>query len=61
MIARSPMRPTSLKCPAPAMPATSVPNSSGAISIRIMRMKIWLNGRMMFAQYVAVASSSVLM
>jgi hypothetical protein len=31
------------------MPATSVPNNSGAISIRIMRMKIWLKGRMMFA------------
>ena len=29
------------------MPTTSVPNSSGAMIIRIMRMKIWLNGRMM--------------
>ena len=48
------MRPTSLKCPAPAMPATSVPNSSGAMIIRIMRMKIWLNGRMMLAQLGSV-------
>ena len=43
------------------MPATSVPNSSGAMIIRIMRMKIWLNGRMMLAYQAAVASSNVLM
>ncbi len=48
------MRPTSLKWPAPAIPATSVPKSSGAMIIRIMRMKIWLNGRMMLAQLGSV-------
>ena len=48
------MRPTSLKCPAPAMPATSVPNSRGAMTIRIMRMKIWLKGRMMSASFGSV-------
>ncbi len=45
------MRPTSLKWPAPAMPATSVPKSSGAMIIRIMRMKIWLSRLMMLAQF----------
>ena len=54
------MRPTSLKCPAPAMPATSVPNSSGAMIIRIMRMKIWLNGWMASTIFLRVTGSSVL-
>ena len=54
MMARRPIRPTSLKCPAPAMPATSVPKSSGAMIIRIIRMKIWLNGRMTLAQLGSV-------
>src|SRR5947208_1787795 len=36
------MRPTSLKWPAPAMPATSVAKISGAMTILIRRRKIWL-------------------
>ena len=46
MMARRPIRPTSLKWPAPAMPATSVANSSGAMIIWIMRMNSWANGLM---------------
>ena len=42
-IALSPTRPTSL-APAPASPATSVVNSSGPTSTRIMRRKILLIG-----------------
>jgi hypothetical protein len=42
------------------MPTTSVPNSSGAMIIRIMRMKIWLNGRMMLLICALVSGSSVL-
>ena len=45
MIARSPMRPTTLTCPAPAMPATSVAKISGAMIILIIRRNSWLNGR----------------
>jgi hypothetical protein len=41
-----PIRPTSLKCPAPAIPATSVAKSSGAMIIWIIRMKSCANGLM---------------
>ena len=35
-----PMRPTALASPMPAMPATTVPNTSGAITILIRRRKM---------------------
>src|SRR5437763_3710658 len=44
MIARRPMRPTAFTCPAPAIPATSVPKISGAMIILIRRRNNWLNG-----------------
>jgi hypothetical protein len=45
MIARNPIRPTTLTCPAPAMPATSVAKINGAMIILIIRRNNWLNGR----------------
>ena len=38
------MRPTAFTCPAPAIPATSVPKISGAMIILISRRNSWLNG-----------------
>src|SRR3954465_13123753 len=43
-MARRPIRPTALTCPAPAIPATSVPKISGAMIILISRRNSWLNG-----------------
>src|SRR5262245_26896953 len=42
MSAFTPIRPTSLRLPCPAMPTTSVANNSGATIVRIRRMKIVL-------------------
>ena len=39
-----PIRPTVRRCPAPAMPATSVAKISGAMIILIIRRNSWLNG-----------------
>ncbi len=47
------MRPTTLKWPAPAIPATSVAKISGAMIILIRFRKIVLNGW----KYFAIASA----
>ena len=45
MSAFTPMRPTWRRLGCPAMPTTSVANSSGAMIVLIIRMKIWLSSR----------------
>jgi hypothetical protein len=60
-IARNPMRPTTLKWPAPATPATSVEKIRGAMIMRIMRRNNWLNGLIHEAIRAAVGGSRRLM
>src|SRR5450759_1325244 len=53
------MRPTAFTCPAPAIPATSVPKISGAMIILISRRNSWLNGLKYWAHSGCVRLTSV--
>jgi len=59
-IAFRPMRPTALPSPMPAMPATSVANTSGPMIILIIRMKMSVRMEKWSAIDFAVAASGAM-